>query len=187
MPYTNILKANSAALVVIDVQEKMLSAITSSPVDGIIRKVIQMIEAAKLLDIPILWTEQYPKGIGPTDTRVTERMPADAKALEKVTCSAWRDEPFKLALQRSLREQIIIVGLETHVCIQQTAMDLLNVDYVPFIPVDAVGSRFTHDMNASLERMRRAGVEISSAESLMFELIERCDHPKFKDFLKIVK
>ncbi|MCG8409439.1 MAG: hydrolase [Phycisphaerales bacterium] len=186
MPNVNFLEADLAALVVIDVQEKMLAAITSSSPEQIIDKIRRLIGVASLLEIPILYTEQYPQGLGPTDLKVRKLL-AEHDPIVKTTCSCWRNETFRTALQQTEREHVVVAGLETHVCIQQTVLDLIRVDYVPFIPADAVGSRFPGDTDTALSRIRRAGAEVSTTESILFELIERCDHPKFKDFLKLVK
>jgi nicotinamidase-related amidase len=187
MPNVDILEADLAALVVVDVQEKMLAAIGSSPKDGIVEKTKRLIAAAQVLEIPILWTEQYPKGLGPTEPAVRKALPDGLAAIEKTTCSCWRDEAFRSALQSTGREHVILAGLETHVCIQQTALDLFRVDYSLFVAADAIGSRFESDHVSAVARMAHAGVQISSAEALLFELIERCDHPKFKEILKLVK
>jgi len=187
MPHTNMLEEKLAVLVVIDLQEKMLAAIGTSPPETIVDKIRRLVGAAEALDIPIIYTEQYPKGLGPTEPRVKDVLSTAIGPLVKDTCSCWRDQAFRTALQRTEREHVIMAGLETHVCIQQTALDLVRVDYQVFLAADAVGSRFAGDMDVSLQRMRRAGVEISTAEALIFELIERCDHPKFKDILELVK
>ncbi len=187
MPHVNMLEANLAVLLIIDIQSKMLAAIGSSSQETILDKTRRLIGTAKVLDIPILLTEQNPQGIGSTDSRVQSWLPDDLSPIEKTTCSCWRDEKFKRALQATGREHVILAGLETHVCVQQTALDLLRVDYVPFLAADAVGSRTADDMKMSLERMRHAGVEVSTAEAIIFDLIERCDHPKFKEILKLVK
>lgn len=176
-----------AVLVVVDVQERMLSAIATQPVDEILASIERLIGAARILEIPIIYTEQNPKGLGETSPRLRETLERAQGPLVKTTCSCWRDEAFRNALQRTEREHVILCGLETHVCIAQTALDLLRVDYVPFIAVDAVGSRRSSDMDVALERMRRAGVQISTAEALIFELVERCDHPRFKDILRLIK
>jgi len=187
MPHVNVLESGLAVLVVVDIQEKLLPAIASSPPDSIIDAAGRLIQAARILDIPILHTEQYPKGLGPTDSRIKGFMAAESKPIEKTQCSCWRDAAFREALESTHREQVILVGVETHVCIQQTAMDLIRVDYVPFVAADAVGSRRPGDATMALDRMRRAGAEISTAESLIFELIERCDHPRFKAVLELIK
>lgn len=187
MPHVNMLEADLAALVIIDVQEKTLAAITTPSREALVKKISALIAAARHLNIPILFTEQYPQGLGTTIRELVGLLNGATGPIVKATCSCWRDEAFRNALQRTEREHVILAGLETHVCVQQTALDLLRVDYIPFVAIDAVASRFGPDMNASLDRMRRAGVELSTTESLLFELIERCDHPKFKDLLSLVK
>ena len=187
MPSVNTLESDLAVLVVIDVQEKMLAAIGSSPPDEIIDKIRRLIGAARLLEIPILHTEQYPKGLGPTDPRIVKQLPNGSDVIEKTACSCWREEAFRAALQATGHEHVIVAGLETHVCIQQTVLDLIRVDYQPFVAADAVGSRSGLDTETAFARMRHAGAEVSSTEAILFELIERCDHPKFKDMLKLIK
>lgn len=186
MPHVSVLESPLSVLVVVDVQEKMLAAVTTSP-DIVIGSIAKLISAAKVLDIPILYTEQNPAGLGRTDPALKDILASAHGPLVKTTCSCWRDENFRNALQQTRREHVILAGLETHVCIQQTALDLLRVDYAPFVAVDAVGSRRTQDMKTSLARMRQAGVTISTTEALIFELVERCDHPRFKDLLRLIK
>lgn len=187
MPQVNMIERDLAALVVVDVQEKMLSAIGSDPVAGVVDRCIQLVRMAQLFEMPIFLTEQYPKGIGPTNDRLKSALPEEVRVFEKTTMSCWRDSAFSEALQQSGREHIVVCGVESHVCIQQTVLDLLRVDFVPFVPVNAVASRFDFDKAAAMERMRSAGAELTTAEALIFELVERCDDPKFKDVLKLVK
>lgn len=187
MPHVNMLEADLAALVVIDFQEKMLATISTSAPDALIRRISSLIQAARILGLPIIFTEQYPQGLGPTDKSIAAVLDGATGPLVKTTCSCWRDEGFRSALQETQREHIILAGLEAHVCIQQTALDLLRVDYVPFVAVDAVGSRRKADYDAALNRMGLSGVELSTTESIIFELVERCDHPRFKDILGLVK
>lgn len=187
MPHVDMLEVDLAALVVVDVQEKMLAAIGSAPTARIVEKIKGLIAAAQALDIPILWTEQYPEGLGPTEPAVRKAMPDGLAVIEKTPCSCWRDEAFRAALQATGREHILLAGLETHVCIQQTALDLFRVDYAVFVAEDAIGSRCENDHVLAVGRMARAGVQVGSVETLLFELIGRCDHPKFKDILKRVE
>ncbi len=187
MPHTNILEADLAVLVVVDVQARMFETIASAPADEVAGNVVRLIRAARILECPVLYTEQYPKGLGQTVDAVREALPEGLEPIVKSTCSCWRDAAFRAALGRTGREQVILVGLETHVCIQQTALDLLRVDHVPFVAADAVGSRRGLDMTTAIDRMRRSGVEVSTAEALIFELVERCDHPRFKQILELVK
>ena len=176
-----------AALVIVDVQVKMLTAIGSDNPERIVERITKLIRAALLFDIPIIFTEQYPAGLGETDSRLKAVLPEGLNPLIKTTCSCWRDVAFKASLQETGREHVIVAGLEMHVCIQQTVLDLMSVDFIPFVPIDACGSRYAEDANTAIERMRAAGAEITTVESLLFELVARCDHPKFKEFLKIVK
>lgn len=187
MPHTNMLEERLAALVVVDVQEKMLAAIGTGSPEVILDKIHRLVGTAQTLGLPVIYTEQYPQGLGPTEAKLRAVLATASSPIVKTTCSCWRDVNFRSALQKADRSQIIVAGLETHVCIQQTVMDLIRVDYQVFVPADAVGSRFLSDMSVSLDRMRNAGAEISTTESLIFELVERCDHPKFKDVLRLVK
>ncbi len=187
MPSVNVLEADLAVVVVVDLQEKMLAALNGSTREQIVEKTCKLLDAARILSLPILFTEQNPRGLGPTDARVKGRLPTDLTPIVKTTCSCWRDETFRARLQRTDREHVILIGMETHVCIQQTALDLIRVDYVPFIAADAVSSRHEQDMCVAFDRMRHEGATISTAEALIFELVERCDHPRFKDILKIIK
>lgn len=187
MSYVNMIETDLAALVVVDVQQKMLSAIGSGEPDRIVNRIETLIAAARLFEMPIILTEQYPQGLGPTDERIMRALPEGCRPVVKTTCSTWRDDPFRKALRETSREHVIVAGLETHVCIQQTVLDLMRVDYLPFVPLDAVGSRNAVDHETAISRMSRAGAEITTTESLIFELVERCDHPKFKEVLKLVK
>lgn len=187
MPHVQQLDPAQAALVVIDVQDKMLGAIKSDPLDELRRHTIKLIRTATLLGVPVLCTEQYPNGLGGTDGEIKASLPDSVVCLEKTTMSCWGDKPFKAALQATQREHVILCGVETHVCIMQTALDLRNVDYDVFVATDACGSRFAHDKSVAIDRMRQADVVMSTTEALMFEMIGRCDHPQFKSFLEIVK
>lgn len=184
------IEASSAVLVVIDVQKKMITAINSDSPAEIIARIVQLIRAAAILEVPILFTEQYPAGLGVTDDGLRSTLAAAGAPSEPIiknTCSCWRDEAFRRALQQTGREHVILAGMETHVCIQQTALDLLRVDYTPFIAADACGSRRLRDATTALDRMALAGAVVTTAESIIFEWVERCDHPRFKEIIKLVK
>lgn len=187
MPHVNMIEADLAVVVVIDVQDKMLAAVTTSPREAYIQRLSTLIRAARILELPVIYTEQYPQGLGATDRLLAGALDGATGPIVKNTCSCWRDDAFRAVLQKTEREHIILAGLEAHVCIQQTALDLLRVDYVPFVAVDAIGSRRQSDFDAALARMRRAGVELTTTEALILELVERCDHPRFKDLIKLIK
>lgn len=187
MPHTETIDADLAVLVVVDVQEKLLPLVTSDDTDTLTGQIVRLTRAAGVLGVPVLYTEQYPKGLGPTVEPVRTVLPAGAAPIVKSMCSCWRDAAFREALQQTGREHVILVGLETHVCVQQTALDLRRVDYVPFVAADAVGSRRSYDKAYGLRRMEQAGVVVTTVESVIFELVERCDHPRFKEIIELVK
>ncbi len=187
MPHTDMLERDLAVLVVVDFQEKMLAAVGTAPSHEISRNVVRLIEVARILDVPVLYTEQYPQGLGSTVEAVRTVLGTGLEPMIKTTCSCWRDAAFRQALEASKREHVVLAGLETHICIQQTVLDLIRVDYVPFVAADATGSRRADDMTQALARMRQAGAAVSTTEALIFEWIERCDHPRFRDVLKVVK
>ena len=104
-----------------------------------------------------------------------------------MTCSCWGDAPFRDRLTGSRRELVLLAGVESHVCVQQTAIDLLRVDFVPYVLADAVGSRKPFEKQIALERMRAAGAIVTTVEAMIFELVARCDIPAFKKILPVVK
>ena len=133
-------------------------------------------------------TEQYPKGLGPTHLAVRAALAeSHAEILEKSTFSGWAHPAVREALLVIDRPQVIVMGIETHVCVQQTALDMVDRDYDVFVCADAVGSRGRLDHEQSLDRMRQDGVFITTVESVLFELCHSCDTDKFKNLLEILK
>ncbi len=185
MPDPILAQTDLAVLIIIDMQARMMPAIDRGPT--ITASARKMLKAAGILGLPVLHTEQNPRGIGATTPEIAQSLPPESTPIIKSTCSCWSDPQFRARLQATNREHVILVGVETHVCIQQTALELLRVDYVPFIPADAVGSRRPFDRDTALARMARAGAIITSTESLIFELVRRCDVPEFKPLLELVK
>lgn len=174
-----------ALLLVIDLQERLMPHIDEH--DSVVDNAVKMIRAARLLSTPLLATEQNPRGLGETVRPVLDALPPDLPRRDKETFSCWGDATFRERLQATRREHVIVVGIEAHVCVQQTVLDLLQVDYVPFVLADAVGSRRTRDRDLSLERMRQAGAIVTSTESMIMELQRSYTAPTFKQILKIVK
>lgn len=174
-----------AILVVIDMQVRMMPAIDRAPaVTAAARK---MLRTAAILGLPVLHTEQNPRGIGPTIPELADTLPPHSTPIIKSTCSCWSDDNFRTRLQAAGRKHVILVGVEAHVCIQQTALELLQAGYQPFVLNDAVGSRRRHDRDTALARMAGAGAVITSSEAMIFELVRRCDVPEFKPLLELVK
>ncbi len=174
-----------AVLVVIDMQQRMMPAIAEGA--RVTAAVRRMLRAVAVLGVPVMHTEQNPAGLGATTPEIAGLLPGGSGPIVKTTCSCWADEAFRERLKRSRREHVLLAGVETHVCIQQTALELLRVDYTVFVLADAVGSRREFEKETALARMRDAGAIVTTVEAMMFELVRRCDVPTFKPLLEIVK
>ncbi len=182
----NQLDVDRAFVLVIDVQEKLLPLIRNQ--DGIVAAGRKLLGAAPIFELPVIATEQYPRGIGPTVPDIATCLgECRATVLEKMAFSAWAEPTVKDAILAIDRPQVVMMGIETHVCIQQTALDLRSRDYDVFVCADAVGSRGRIDCEQALQRMRQEGVWVTTVESVLFELCHRCDSPRFKPMLEVVK
>lgn len=180
------LNPQRACVLIIDMQEKLLPLIRRH--DRVVRAGRKLLDGVRIFGLPVLVTEQYPKGLGRTVGEIREAWDADrVSVLEKPTFSCWAHPPVREALLALDRPQIIISGIETHVCVQQTALDLVSRDYDVFVCADAAGSRGRVDHKQALHRMRYEGVAVTTVESVLFELCGRCDAPKFKQMLEVIK
>jgi nicotinamidase-related amidase len=171
-----LLSRDRAALVVIDVQEGFRSYASFAAVAGACAKLVQ---AARILELPTLVSEQYPKGLGHSAPELTLE---DEPRIEKTVFSAARAEGFDL----HGRQQAIVCGIEAHVCVSQTVHDLLEDGVEVHVPADAVGSRHAVDYERGLERMERAGAIVGTVEAALFELLERAGTPEFKAVQSLV-
>lgn len=164
-------------LVVVDVQEAFRDYTSFAPVAAACAK---LVAAARILDLPTVVSEQYPKGLGHTAPEVGL---TDEPVLEKTAFSATRAEGFDV----EDRDQIIVCGIETHVCVSQTVHDLMAQGMEVHVPADAVGSRHQLDYERGLERLERAGAVVTTVESALFELLERAGTPEFKAVQALIK
>ena len=177
------LDPKNAVVVVVDVQDRLTPAMWNfAPVEKYCRALVQ---AARELDVPVLATEQYPKGLGSTIASIRELLPAEPLVKMHFSCGA--DPGFTKALGATGRRQVILAGIETHVCVFQTARDLLQQGYEPFVCADAVTSRFEEHRRVALELMRDLGAVITSAETSIFDLLHVCGTPEFKRVAPLVK
>jgi nicotinamidase-related amidase len=167
-------------LVVVDVQEGFRKAIPDF--DRIAKAIATLIEGAEAIGIPILITEQYPKGLGETVTEVAEHLPDGVQPLEKVVFAASEAEGFDL----EGRDQALICGIETHVCVNQTALDLLGSGVEVQVAEDAVGSRLDENRRIGLHKMDQAGAVMTSVETALFELLGRAGTDEFKTVQKLI-
>jgi nicotinamidase-related amidase len=174
------LDPNRAALVVIDVQEGFRKAVPGF--DQVVHATAALVKGATAVGIPILVTEQYPKGLGNTVSEVADRLPAGVAPIEKVCFSAPEAEGFDLAG----RDQALLCGIETHVCVNQTTLDLLEQGVEVHVARDAVGSRSDENREVGLAKAERAGAVITSVETALFELVGRAGTDEFKQVQKAV-
>ncbi|MBL8879891.1 MAG: hydrolase [Phycisphaerales bacterium] len=174
----------NAQLLVVDVQERLLPHIHNA--SQVIEQTSRMLRAARELSLPIIVSEQYVRGLGPTEPGLRESA-GGATFVEKMTFSVWRDDAARDALGAAGRPIVIIAGIETHVCVQQTALDLVAAGYGAVLLADAVGSRRKLDHDIALVRMRAYGVDVTTTESMIYTLMERAGTERFKRILPIVK
>jgi nicotinamidase-related amidase len=172
----SLLDRSRAALVVVDVQEGFRSY---ASFEGVASACAKLLRAARLLGLPALVSEQYPKGLGHS---AQELGLEQERRIEKTVFSAARAEGFEL----EGREQAIVCGIETHVCVSQTVHDLLGHGVEVHVPADAVGSRHALDYERGLERLERAGAVVSTVESALFELLGDARAPEFKDVQRLI-
>jgi nicotinamidase-related amidase len=172
----SLLARDRTALVVVDVQEAFRPYASFA---GVAAACATLLQGARILGVPRLVSEQYPKGLGRTAPEVGLE---DERPIEKSVFSAVRAEAFDLAG----REQAIVCGIETHVCVSQTVHDLLERGVEVHVPADAVGSRHQLDYERGLERLERAGAVVSTVEAALFELLERAGTPEFKAVQKLI-
>ena len=171
-------------LVIVDVQGKLAQLMHNK--DTLFKNIGILIKAAKLLDIPILWCQQCPESLGATAPEIAELL-ADDKPINKAAFSCCGEENFNIRLNASSRQQIILCGIETHVCIYQTAFDLLRKGFYVDVIADAVSSRILDNKQLALSRMSAGGINISCTEMALFELLKTAEHPKFKNIAKLIK
>jgi nicotinamidase-related amidase len=177
---TGRLQSDRAALVVVDVQEGFRKAIPDF--ERVAKAAATLIEGAEVIGIPMVITEQYPKGLGETAPEVTEHLPDGAEPLEKVVFSAAEAEGFDLGG----RDQALVCGIETHVCVNQTVLDLLDAGIDVQVAEDAVGSRTEENKRVGLHKMEHAGATLTSVETALFELLGRAGTDEFKRVQQLI-
>ena len=170
------MRAESSVVVVIDIQDKLLPKIPTAA--ALVRNTGFVLDVAAALAVPVRATEQYPKGLGPTTAEIARRLPAALPA--KTTFSCCGAGTFLEELQMLQRPNVVLVGMETHVCVAQTALDLLNAGLHVFLPVDALAARGQLDHDTALRRLEQAGAVPTTAEAVAFEWMCDAAHPQFK-------
>lgn len=180
----NFISTGDTVLVIIDVQEKLFRAIYEK--EQMLDSLLRLIQGARVLEIPIIMTEQYPKGLGTTLPEIIDLLP-DIKRLPKTVFSCYRDSDFRQELKVLSRNQILLAGIETHVCVYQTAIDLIKTGYSVHIATDCVSSRTAENKALGMQRVSGAGAKLTSMEMVLFEFLQVAEGERFKAVSKILK
>lgn len=176
---------NNTIFVLVDVQKRLANVIDQN--ETIIRETHRLISGLKTLEIPILWLEQYPKGLGSTCEPLKSELTGYSEPIEKREFSGYLQPAFVEALEKSGRKRVIVAGMESHVCVYQTVKDLLKEGYRVEIVADCIGSRTAENRKVGIKKMMALGVQITSVETLLFELLETSLHPKFREISNLIK
>ncbi|MGD9763052.1 MAG: isochorismatase family protein [Candidatus Binatia bacterium] len=180
-----MLERADSALVVIDVQEAYRGRTVDH--ERMVRGVLTLIRAAALLEVPVVTTEQYPKGLGHLQAEVLDSLPAGTPVIEKMSMSCAGQPEFSAALQRLGRRQVVVCGIEAHACVNQTVHDLLALGYQVHVPYDAISARFEHDYRVGWEKMVGSGVVPTTVEMACLEWIRTAESPHFKALHRLIK
>jgi len=179
-----MLNAEQTVCAIIDVQGKLAQLMADK--EDLFANLKRLIQGAKVLDIPTVLTEQNPDGLGPTIAELAPLL-SEVTPLPKFSFSCWGEPAFQEALAGLNRRQVLIGGIETHICIYQTTLDLIREGYEVHIVTDAVSSRARSNRELALEKMKDAGARLTSVEMALFELLKTAEGPRFKEILKIVR
>lgn len=179
-----MLNTKEAVLVIVDFQTRLIEVVDRG--ERVISEITQIIKGCQALEIPILATVQVPEKLGPMPDELAEVL-GDVTPYTKTVFSALREPTFLTALRQTGRTQVILVGVETHVCIMQTGLDLIDAGYSLYVLRDGVFSRTAENHQVGVQRLHDAGATISSVEMSLFELIRTSTHPQFRTISKLVK
>ncbi len=179
-----MLKRENTALIIIDIQGTLSTIMHER--DRLITQACKLIRGARVLGIPVIWNEQYPKGLGPTVPEIAGLL-QNMQPLEKRSFSCCGSEQFNKALEALNRKHLIVSGIETHICVYQTVRDLLSRGYTVEVAADAVSSRTALDMHTGLAKMAGLGASATTVETALFELLGDSRDPAFKEISSIVK
>jgi nicotinamidase-related amidase len=182
MPHATQMSAADTGLLVIDVQEKLIPGIFNAT--ALVRNIAFLLDAARLVNLPVQCTEQYPRGLGATVPELADKLPVRP---DKVAFSSCAVPSVVQTFQREARPKIVLCGMETHVCVLHTALDLLALNFRVYVAVDAVGSRSRTDHEVALRRLEQAGVIPTTSEMCVFEWIGGAGHPQFKAVSQLIQ
>ena len=178
-----MLNIKTSVLVIIDIQEKLINA-TTNVNNSVVQNIAKMSKAASVLGIPTIITEQYPQGLGKTDADIDVK---NAETIEKSSFSALLEPDFAEEIQSLNKKQIIIGGIETHICVLQTVADLISEGYEVYVLKDCCSSRKEMEHTTGIELMKQYGAKITCVEIALFELLKTSKHHNFKEIQSLIK
>ncbi len=177
-----------AQLLLIDIQDRLAPHVAGG--EAVTANCARLARYARRLDVPVTLTEHYPKGLGPTAPQVLAALGNETAALGKIAFSSWQDQAIRArieALRDEGRTQVVVAGMEAHVCVGQTSLDLIAAGLDVFLVADAVGSRSAEVRDHAIRRLERAGAHIVTHEMVAFEWLGRGDTKEFKDLIEVIK
>lgn len=179
-----MLSVDNSILLIVDIQEKLVGMLNK---DTIVKKACALAKAASLLGVETIVTEQYPKGLGATIEPLKVVIAQDAKYFEKTAFSALKEQEILSAIEATGKKHVIICGIEAHICVYQTAIDLISKGYEVSFVADASASRNKFEYKTGKELLRQNGVNITCVEIVLFELLQSSKNPCFKDVQALIK
>ena len=180
----NTLSAENSLVLIIDIQEKLVAALNK---DVVVSNAVKVVSAAKLLGIPIILTEQYPKGLGNTVQALQDVLPEESIPVEKTYFNALLEDGMLEKIKSYGKKQIVIFGIETHICVYQTASALIEEGFDVYVIKDACASRNKYEFKQGVDTMAANGVKISCVEIALFDWLKGAKHPKFKEVQALIK
>ena len=172
----NTLSAENSLVLIIDIQERLVAALNK---DIIVENAVKIASAAKALEIPVLLTEQYPKGLGHTVTQLCDVLPENSEIVEKTYFNALLEDGMLEKIKSYGKKQIVILGIETHICVHQTASALIEAGFDVYVIKDACASRAKYEFKQGIDAMVANGVKVSCVEIALFEWLKGAKNPKF--------
>ena len=176
-----------AAIVMIDVQERLFPVMDADHREEVMRNLKILTSVARRLSVPMLVTEQYPKGLGHTLPELKEVLPAALEPIEKVAFSCWGVETFRTRLAATGARQLVLAGIEAHVCVLMSALDLLAAGYGVQIVADAVTSRTQANWRLAMDYLRQAGAVVTTSETALFQLLRQADSDDFRELARLIR
>lgn len=175
---------DKTVMLLVDVQGRLAQLMVEK--ESLFKSLQIMIQSMKILNIPVLWMEQIPQKIGPTLDELSQLMP-DNQPIEKYAFSCCREPDFMQALEAIGRTQVILTGIETHICVYQTGVDLIDKGYEVQVVSDCVSSRTKENKEIGIQRLAQSGAAVTSTEMVLFELLEKAEGDRFREIAKLIK